>query len=53
MENIPLRTRLESILVQESFSYPGNLGRLLDRAAELYPGRNGIAVSDTILTFKK
>jgi len=52
METSNLRNHLQSILRQESFTFPGNLGGLLDRALELYPGRNGIAVPDTILTFR-
>lgn len=53
MEDSTLSTHLQSILSQESFTYPGNLGGLLDRTVELYPGRNGIAVPDTILTFRE
>jgi long-chain acyl-CoA synthetase len=48
-----LKDDLRSILRRESYTFPGNLGELLDRAVELYPGRNGIAVPDTILTFKE
>jgi long-chain acyl-CoA synthetase len=52
MEVSTLSAHLQSILSQESFTFPGNLGGLLDRAVELYPSRNGIAVHDTILTFR-
>jgi len=48
-----LRAGLQSILGQESYTFPGNLGGLLDRAVELYPERYGIAVPDTILTFRE
>ncbi|MBW1690095.1 MAG: AMP-binding protein [Deltaproteobacteria bacterium] len=53
MDKRSLSTQLQSILSQESFVYPGNLGGLLDRAIELYPNRNGIAVPDTMLTFSE
>jgi len=53
MENSTLREHLQSILRQESYTFPGNLGGLLDRANELYPGRNGIAIPDTMLTFRE
>lgn len=53
MEDSTLSAHLQSILSQESFTYPGNLGGLLDRAIELYPDRNGIAVPDKILTFRE
>jgi long-chain acyl-CoA synthetase len=53
MRNSTLNAHLQSILKQESFAFPGNLGGLLDRAVELYPGRKGIAVPNTILTFKE
>lgn len=48
-----LRTHLQSFLSQESFSFPGNLGGLLDRTVELYPNRKGIAVPEKILTFRE
>lgn len=53
MEDTTISTQLESILSQESYTFPGNLGGLLDRTVELYPGRNGIAVPGTVLTFRE
>jgi long-chain acyl-CoA synthetase len=47
------RPRLQSILAQESYTFPGNLAGLLDRAIDLYPNRYGIAVPDAILTFRE
>jgi long-chain acyl-CoA synthetase len=52
MEVGPLSAHLQSLLCKDSYTFPGNLGGLLDRAAELYPGRYGIAVHDTALTFR-
>jgi len=40
-------------LSRKLYTFPGNLGGLLDRANELYPERNGIAVPDTILTLRE
>jgi long-chain acyl-CoA synthetase len=53
MEVSTMSAHLQSLLSKESFTFPGNLGRLLDRAVELYPSRNGIAVPDKILTFRE
>jgi len=48
-----LRASLQSILGQESYIFPGNLGGLLDRAVDLYSERYGIAVPDKTLTFRE
>jgi long-chain acyl-CoA synthetase len=42
---------IQSILSQDQFRYPGNLGGLLDRVIERGPSRVGIAVPDHVLTF--
>jgi long-chain acyl-CoA synthetase len=52
MQEYTISTHLQSILSQESFTFPSNLGGLLDRALELYPNRSGIAVPDAMLTFR-
>lgn len=36
-----------------SIAYPGNLSLLLDRAAGLYPDRNGIGFGDSVLSFRE
>ena len=53
MDFSTLSVQLQSILSQESFVFPGNLGGLLDRAVDLYPGRAGIIEPDSMLTFKE
>jgi long-chain acyl-CoA synthetase len=52
MEVSTLSVHLQYLLSKESFTFPGNLGGLLDRAVELYPDRYGIAVHDMTLTFR-
>jgi long-chain acyl-CoA synthetase len=44
-EETPLRTG--------SIPYPGNLSLLLDRAADLFPDRDGIGFGDTVLSFRE
>ncbi len=53
MGDSTFNAHLRSILSQESFTFPGNLGGLLDRTVELYPGRNGLVVPDAMLTFRE
>ena len=49
--DISLTAHLQSLLSQDSFQFPGNLGGLLDHAVERNPIRDGIAVPGQVLTF--
>jgi long-chain acyl-CoA synthetase len=49
--DIPHTEPLQSILSQDQFRYPGNLGGLLDRIVELGSSRIGIAIPNHLVTF--
>ncbi|MBW2340577.1 MAG: AMP-binding protein [Deltaproteobacteria bacterium] len=49
----PLTSDLQRSLENNSYQYPGNVGRILDRSAGLHPTRNGIIVPGEALTFEE